>query len=1053
MTTAAPVKSPSRAIANAANSGMAAPPPGGCQDCVKKGLAILPVVGGVLPNEVRPQLPGLDRWLDSTDLKEHWYFMRSLPAGYLYVLKSDKAGNAPALGGWDAYVVDADGLLRKVAPGTQPASAVDVAPMAATCKRKGDNIPAQVIAVDPVAHPKIWMAFSRYRWSTDVLSSYAKDHAGCRTARMTAVDVTAAAAGQLGGTSVVKNGINMGPQLAQAVADYAPSAQRQLVNRNTSEPVQARAEQVAALTSAMAKISELTPAKSGAVILIDDAAGVAAELNLRRNRLAADAAAVAGMGDADRSRRRVVAEVIEGIRASAENNPGPWWNRNYGPERYLKHIKQDEWRQALAESAEFKILLKKIDAYSDDFVAVKEGSGWKAQQRSDFDPLDSTSWRDHGNMVAASVAGSGMTKAERERVWMPVLKATVAAEDNWLDRALVALHPDAQKYLREDKKQDKAYDFVKSAATISRELTSDGLKQLSKLYASLRIARAGNEAMSALVQSAAAMLYRLRQSDPEAHYKLMRKVAVALLVRDGQVAQPKVVRGPLEKIAQWIQEVATGPARVASAPLKVRADISDYKAYQGVKGNFGEDGWRLSQALDGAVVFDSPKTQGKNGEVVAWVITRLQEGASLDERLVARLGLQNIDLTSPRPGTVNPFLEGALTRAGSRADAVLSAGVIFFQINAFMNGLEEYQTKAGALDKAGGGLGMLTAVLSASSAGLEGAVAVQVLRGVDKTKLVGIQVWAARLSLWAGAIEGAFLVTKGIYKSAWQKDMDSGLWTLGSGLAVAAAGIASYGAGMAVAAGLASGGALAGSATVLGMSAGPIGWAILALVFIGAAIYFSIQAFGTDDENLTPVEYWLDNGVFGKRQHLTGDVAAKSPFYSHVEKRVLPFADANEELRQLQTVTLVVNASINGARDRGGYSVLSFYKVALPKYEVGTRLEVKFIAIKGTQRRDGGGFVCEDGKPTVVSNTISPKFTGMREGPTIKLDAQTGLMLVEGWFATLQEEPTTEKLIEWIVGKDTNPDALYAERIEMQVRYEPNRNTMPGVASKAEDIN
>jgi hypothetical protein len=45
-------------------------------------------------------------------------------------------------------------------------------------------------------------------------------------------------------------------------------------------------------------------------------------------------------------------------------------------------------------------------------------------------------------------------------------------------------------------------------------------------------------------------------------------------------------------------------------------------------------------------------------------------------------------------------------------------------------------------------------------------------------------------------------------------------------------------------------------------------------------------------------------------------------------------------------------------------------------------LDVSFIAIRGSARRDGGGFVCEDGM-------ISRDFTGMREGPTIKMEAET----------------------------------------------------------------
>ncbi|MFN7693789.1 MAG: hypothetical protein ACK5O3_07030, partial [Burkholderiales bacterium] len=579
---------------------------------------------------------------------------------------------------------------------------------------------------------------------------------------------------------------------------------------------------------------------------------------------------------------------------------------------------------------------------------------------------------------------------------------------------------------------------------------SEGLKELSALHNTLRQRRAGNEAMAALIESCGAQLARLQQSNASAHYKLMRKVAVALLIRDGQVAQPKIVSGPFAKVAQWIQEVAVGPVRQGLAPIRLRSDISNYDAYKGTKGNFGDKGWRLTEGVEGAIVFDAPKGSNQNAEVVAWVMTRIQAGEKLEPALMAKLGLQRIDLTRPLPqGVTNPFLENSLKRFASRTDVLLGAGVLFFQWNAFMSALNDFKTKQGGLDKVGGGVGMLTAVMSATAGGLEMGVAVQTLRGVSGTKLVGVQVVAARLGFAAGVLEGTYLIIKGLTKVE-SRDKDSGWWTVGSGVAVMAAGVASYGAGMAVAAGLS--GATA-SATVLGITMGPIGWALLAIAFVGAVIYFSWQAFATDDENLLPVEYWLDAGVFGKRSYLSGEVGAKSPFADSATKTVTPFTRVNDELAALQRITLVASARVTGARDSGGTAVISYYSVAIPKYEVGTRLELKFIALLGDKRNDGGRIVCEDGKPQPTLSAISRNFTGMREEPKIKLDAESGVMHIEGWFATLQEEPASERFIEWVAGKDYNPNALYAERIEMQVEYEPNRLTMPGFKTTAKDIN
>lgn len=1048
--TAAPPRT-THLISKAANSGGGGTS-GSCQDCNKQGVAILPVVSGVLPNVAKAGLVGLDAWLDSSDLTEHWYFLRTLPAGYLYVLKSNRAGQAPAHGGWDVYVVDAEGLLRKTAPASQAPSPDDVTPMSQACRLKGDNVPAQVIAIDPVQHPTAWMAFSRYRWTPEVLSSYASNVDGCRDQRMRSVNVTAVAAGQLGKGQAVPFGTRMGAHVAQAVADYGSDASRATVNRHALMPVRSRGGQLEGLTRVMAEISSATPAKCGAVLVLDDVVGITQDLNLRRNRMAADAAHAAALGDADRARRRVIAEIIEGIRASAQANPGPWWDRNYGPERFLKHINEGEWQRARAEDAQFKAAIANIDKISVDFVTVKESPTWLAQQRFDFDPADDTAARNHGEMVANCLAGSGLTKIERERVWQPVIESTLEQADNWLDRALLALFPGALNYINTDNKQDKAYDLVKGATALSRELTSTGLSELSALHNTLRQRRAGNAAMAALVEACGAQLARLQASNPTAHYKLMRKVAVALLIRDGQVAQPKIVTGPFAKVAQWIQEVAVGPVRRGMAPIRVRSDITNYDAYQGTRGNFGDEGWRLTETMEGAVVFDAPRGGNQNAEVVAWVITRVQAGERLDPVLMRRLGLQHIDLTRPLPaGVVNPFLENSLKRFAGRSDVLLGAGVLFFQWNSFLSALTDFKTKQGAMDKAGGGIGMLTAVLSASAGGLEIGVAVQTLRGVPGTQLVGMQVWAARLGMAAAVIEGSYLVAKGVDKLR-DGDRDSAYWTIGSGVAVVAAGVASTGAGLAVAATLAAGGT-ASTATVLGITMGPIGWALLAIALIGAVIYLSWQAFSTDDANLLPVEYWLDAGVFGKKQFLSGETGAKSPFADSSSKTVTPFRTVNDELAGLQQITLVAVARITGARDRHGYAVISYYSVAIPKYEPGTRLELKFTALVGDQRKDGGRIVCEDGRPQPTVNGVSRNFTGRSDGPTIKRDEATGVMRVEGWFATLQEEPATERFIEWVAGRDYNPNALYAERIEMAVAYEPNRNSMPGFKVTAKDIN
>src|SRR4051812_39211795 len=110
--------------------------------------------------------------------------MGLLPPGYVYVLKPDLT--------CVAYLVDAEVLLRMIPAAAAPAKPGDMQQMSEACKRKGDNLPAQVIAIDPKKHASVWLAFSRHRWTPKVLADYAANKDGRRDQRMTKVDVMAA---------------------------------------------------------------------------------------------------------------------------------------------------------------------------------------------------------------------------------------------------------------------------------------------------------------------------------------------------------------------------------------------------------------------------------------------------------------------------------------------------------------------------------------------------------------------------------------------------------------------------------------------------------------------------------------------------------------------------------------------------------------------------------------------------------------------------------------------------------------------------------------------
>ncbi|SDY78850.1 hypothetical protein SAMN04487939_10688 [Lysobacter sp. yr284] len=1042
-----------------------------CPNCVKQGLAILPVVSGIMPNSettpsflplssallslsdpiVANELAALAKGLTSKDLSAHWYFMRALPAGYLYVYKPNGSS-----GQWDAYLVDRSGLLRAVAPNDKTLSPADAAPLdqPAVCSRsEHNNLALQYFVVDPVKHPEIWLGFSRHRWTTKVMDAYGRNEGNIRDKRMTKLDVTAAAEGKLGNYegSPVPHGMKMTAGIGGYVADYASSATRAKINGTQVERLYDRGDSMAtvprkptgaaaALAEEMRKSSQNTEAKLGAVVLLHDVVGVTQQLNAYRNKVAAEACVVSGMGDPAQTRKRAIADIIEGIRANAETNPGPWWDRNYGPERYLKHINESDWSAAKQSSTEFKSLLEKVKTVSADYCAVKESEAWKLVNRLDFDETDHESALDHGRMVAHCVAGSGRTKLERDLVWYPALEMDPTNRDNWLMRALGSDHKAFLEYLAGNPgDQDEAFDTVKEAQELSGSYIGKGLVQINAIRIGIRNQRAANEALATVIETSAGILFNLRRDNPKAYRKLLRSVTLALITRDDVIPQPVVVKGAWSRISAKIMEVATGAPRIsARAPIGLVPNAGR-GPYLATKGNLGATGWGLSDGLEGAVVMEAPTSKSGQAQTVAWVVHKLEDGEQLNRATLRRLGLDELDLTTAAGSADNPFQRNHLKVVGQKITIGMNAGALFFQGNALVGAMCDYfgadkeDRDGGALADASVGVGV--AIIAGIGAAIDLKIAVQSMRGLGEAATSVAERQAARWGLVAGIIEGLYAIGKGASKVN-EGDVDSGMWTMASGAALIAGSLAAYG-------------ATTGTVLGIGVSLGPVGWALLIIGFLGLALYCAWQAFGTDEENMLPVEYWLDNGIFGKGEHKTGKIAKNSPYYSAKSKSVQSFASLQDEIYGLQKVTLVAQARFGVTKDRGNYSLHFRYNVTLPRYAKGSCLELNFTAIYKGKRISVGGVVCEDGKDRFSRSDISSKFTGMREDPSMKID-KSGVMELSGYFSTLQDEVWVEKLIEWLSGTEANPDAQYADAMELSGTYWPDKSNLPGLSSTFE---
>jgi hypothetical protein len=144
-------------------------------------------------------------------------------------------------------------------------------------------------------------------------------------------------------------------------------------------------------------------------------------------------------------------------------------------------------------------------------------------------------------------------------------------------------------------------------------------------------------------------------------------------------------------------------------------------------------------------------------------------------------------------------------------------------------------------------------------------------------------------------------------------------------------------------------------------------------------------------------------------------------------------------------VLFVAQGRMWTAKDRNDIGIACNYDVAVPRFELGSRLEISFIAIDEGQRKQVGRIVCEDGKPTPTESHLEPRMTGLRQGPTLQHDAKAATLRLIGLFATLQDPTLVNKAFDtfgW--HKDTN---VYADKFEMTVKYWPDRVNLPNLCS------
>jgi hypothetical protein len=825
MTATAQRPSTTTAIAQAAQAGTSARPDTGCKDCVKTGLAILPVVPVALPKSVRganAEINTLDNRLDSKDLQEHWYVMRTLPAGYLYVMKPDLS--------WDCYLVDSDGLLRMTAPADAPANPSAVQPMSQMCKRYGDNVPAQVVAVDPTKHATVWLAFSRYRWTARVLTDYASNKDGCRDQRMTKLDVMAAAAGSLGASHTAANAVRFGAamtaQTGQYVADYASGATRELLNAHLATPLRGRGEQGVPLAKKMAEISRNTAGKTGAIICLSDALGNAMDVNMLRNAETGRLGAYL----AQNQHKRFVGDIITSFeKAFADSGQGAEWNKRYKPKYNAAKLASDR--------AEFDRKAKgweeRIDAMSRDVATLNGAPALKAWWH-DFDPADDQSAKDRQVATAACLHGAVKTK-EEQALWDRWFNESPSDPYATLWGAATALNTDLGAYLFGKQlpdvgKTDKFADIAKNI----REGVIRFRQDLQK--------RAADDALALIGVAMASQLPRLKALNPALYQVAGWRVLMVASARTTITATPTFVAMTHTQEALLLAEAAFGPPQASAKRLLDIEAASSKRVF--VVGTNGVDAyaWQGTSTI-----------QEKVRVAEIWLPEELAKDVPALPAAAARAALP--------PPKVNVF--SALVKfTKSTPGAFAWVGLTLQTLN-LANSAKDW-SDAGVTDKTDAYFGVASGTLGV--VGVMGEIAAGAMEKMG-ARFAATRI--AQVAFFGGVLAGLSAIAEGV--QAWVKagqrfsagDDDAGVSYRRAGFTLFASGLAAIGASLAIASGA---GALTGALSFLagaGAAAATVpvwGWIAAAVLFLGAGLVLLWQAIKNTD---TPLEVWLLNGTYG----------------------------------------------------------------------------------------------------------------------------------------------------------------------------------------------
>lgn len=552
-----------------------------------------------------------------------------------------------------------------------------------------------------------------------------------------------------------------------------------------------------------------------------------------------------------------------------------------------KYIKESKFKAVLAAAKKSRTDKAAIAAARQTFIGAITRPEFAFIMREDFVENDDDSHAGYAQIIAEATQGigidernigipdsiwadyepeqiEGMTaKQEFEQTMLPCLSGEKPLEDNWLIKALIGLNPEDNQKMQDAPAYEnlaRGSDFI--GTTTNWVVAFKARKQKQKITAkiNLDIEQLNNLAnhKAQIVQTMSSNMSHIKDNNKLLH-KLDLWQRASVYQSTGFKLAQKILKHSPEAILKWSEQrlsrsvnnakphqtllPASIDNRVVSNASSVQAPI----AFDLVKSH-GVDQTALN-------IFDQAAAGDEHARTVVTMYTN-EASARTTQTINQDMNKQAANLDRALDPINGEYQK--LERSSAGKAALISAGIALFQLRSVWMGKSTFSSMARRGDRAG--LEFMTGYASTSlaltSASLDVANAGLQMKAARSA-------WVARLSLSVGVL-GAVGAGFEVYslELTQQKMIESGSTT-----SAKVNGVAQVAAGVAGVAGLGY-----GTLAFVGIGAFALPWlsAIMAVAW-GISLVAQWVAYTYDKSHILPIHYWLDAGVFGKKEMLNNE--------------------------------------------------------------------------------------------------------------------------------------------------------------------------------------